>query len=664
MDKNNVSVDNLVKQRLSGAEEKEREGAWLQMRDLLDKEMPQNKPFGFSMRRPALYAGAMLLIATLAIFGLKTKNPEAFALFSRANGVGPIGEQNSGNPAQIPADNEATSSADQNRTTNISSGTNQVAASASTAAATKHLTAKGIGNDQLKENNTGKIDELKYNKKHAGAAGNNDKGAKSVAGKQTNINSDNNDGNLVSNKTDKKQTKKDQALAKSNPSHSHKTGEKSLTADLTSASSKRNEHTEAEATDATEGSLTADANTSSQKHQSALKQTKHPVLSSSVSDHVRSIARANRKHAAQKQTDDQDMNDSYEDVAQGENDRKNKIEVDHLYRERHFVNSEASKVAFTFDTISKERLFEQLHSVSAIAEAATEKKEDMFGDAVASNNNFIVNNYSAAKEGANAEPSLKSAVEAKMQNKEHKESAGAKMVENLTETFNEIKYNASEMTFTKGLTAGLNSSFFGPANFNGFQFGVTGDFNFGDNIAIGAEFKFFERIHNGYVLNDDYYTYESLGGSGGGYKKSKIDYDFYFSTLQSFELPVMLKYKATPDFTVFGGANFLYMFGINTGAEPLPDPSAPTKIVQTPGKDTVATMSYKDFGQRFGIGYLFGFTFNVGQNSAIDVRAVQTFWDNLSSPGSKAVSNILYNSPSIQLSYKIKLGKDKRNGSK
>ena len=83
MDKNLISVDNLFKQRLGGNEEKEREGAWLQMKDLLDKELPQNKPFGFIRNRAFVYFGVFLLVSTIGITSFEISNRTD--LFSNLN---------------------------------------------------------------------------------------------------------------------------------------------------------------------------------------------------------------------------------------------------------------------------------------------------------------------------------------------------------------------------------------------------------------------------------------------------------------------------------------------------------------------------------------------------------------------------------------------------
>src|ERR1700722_842982 len=72
MDKNFVNIDNLVRQRLGGGEEPERSGSWQNMRELLDKEMPQEKPVGFLYWRTVFSAVAvLLLIGTLGVGGYK-----------------------------------------------------------------------------------------------------------------------------------------------------------------------------------------------------------------------------------------------------------------------------------------------------------------------------------------------------------------------------------------------------------------------------------------------------------------------------------------------------------------------------------------------------------------------------------------------------------------
>lgn len=69
MDKNMIHIDDLIRQRLNG-EEEERAGAWLRMKDLLDKDMPNKRVIGFGWRKTLLVsAGVVAAIATVGITG-------------------------------------------------------------------------------------------------------------------------------------------------------------------------------------------------------------------------------------------------------------------------------------------------------------------------------------------------------------------------------------------------------------------------------------------------------------------------------------------------------------------------------------------------------------------------------------------------------------------
>src|SRR4051812_18980776 len=69
MDKHMIHLDDLVRQRLGGGQEPERPGAWLSMRDLLDKEMPTAVASGSNRRRIIGYFTGLLLLATASVGG-------------------------------------------------------------------------------------------------------------------------------------------------------------------------------------------------------------------------------------------------------------------------------------------------------------------------------------------------------------------------------------------------------------------------------------------------------------------------------------------------------------------------------------------------------------------------------------------------------------------
>ncbi|MES2703694.1 MAG: hypothetical protein V4649_13720 [Bacteroidota bacterium] len=235
-----------------------------------------------------------------------------------------------------------------------------------------------------------------------------------------------------------------------------------------------------------------------------------------------------------------------------------------------------------------------------------------------------------------------------------KKAAGSAKLEKLTEKFNDLKYHVKGVQFAPGITAGINGTFFSPASFKGFQFGVTGEFVFSDNLSTMAELKYFHRMNNSYSLADNYNSYTEVGGQ---WRKQEMMNSYSFSTLHSLEMPVSVRYSSGK-FSFFAGGNFLYTFGINTGAVTMP--GANSTLVATQGTDNAPKLSEADFASRFGIGYLCGASFQVSPNFSIDIRNVQTVWDNAGSAGSKTISSQLYKNPSFQFSLNYRFGNTKR----
>lgn len=233
-----------------------------------------------------------------------------------------------------------------------------------------------------------------------------------------------------------------------------------------------------------------------------------------------------------------------------------------------------------------------------------------------------------------------------------KQGAGASLVQKMLSKFNEIKQNASRTQFVPGITAGINANFFGPSSFKGFQFGLTGDIIFNEKWNIMTEFKYFHRLNNSTQIDDNFYTYTQVGSQ---YRRDLQLNSYSFSTLHSLEVPVSVRYHQGK-FDFFAGGNFLYTFSINTGAATQPAVGVAPEFVSTPGNDNAPTLNEADFSSRFGLGYLFGFSYQVAPKFNIDLRNVQTVWDNAASTGAKSISNQLYKTPSLQLSIMYRLG--------
>ncbi len=96
MDKNFIKIDDLVRRRLEGAEEKERPGSWLNMKELLDKEMPQVRPVGMLYWRRIFSAAAVVaLLGGLGLGGYKLSS--YVALNDGADHIAPVAKADPAN---------------------------------------------------------------------------------------------------------------------------------------------------------------------------------------------------------------------------------------------------------------------------------------------------------------------------------------------------------------------------------------------------------------------------------------------------------------------------------------------------------------------------------------------------------------------------------------
>jgi hypothetical protein len=325
--------------------------------------------------------------------------------------------------------------------------------------------------------------------------------------------------------------------------------------------------------------------------------------------------------------------------------------INKLLLRQTYIKTAPNDGYFRLDTISMEMLVKEQPEVNGnnnTGIAAASKKgmttagtnETNAGAETPADPNILA----AAKE----ESASQKATEAKEKPVVKKTMSAA---EKLSMAFNDMKSNVRGMQFAPGLTGGINGTFFGPSGYRGFQFGVTGELIYNDNLSVKGELKYFNRLNgNDFAMQDDYYTYSA---SGGQYVKTQQAHSVSFATVQSLELPISVRYTSGK-FCFFAGGNTVYSFSVNAAESTL---EAPTSImVASKGTDNAPTITEGDFGSRFGVGYLFGMSYLVAPNFTLDLRNVQTLWDNASSQGAKTVSSQLYKHPSFQLSIGYRLG--------
>lgn len=321
---------------------------------------------------------------------------------------------------------------------------------------------------------------------------------------------------------------------------------------------------------------------------------------------------------------------------------------------QQYVRTAPNAGYLNMDTISRETLTQEF-GISAEADPAANARKSGSVLAAGSNNaqsgiNKLVPTPSTISTSKTVSGSIK-------EMPSETSASTSQSLENLSAAFNDIKTKVGAIQFAPGLIAGINGTFFGPANFKGFHFGITGNIIFDPNWNVMVELRYFNRINNDYAMNDDYYNYTANGA--GGYTKQLQTNSYSFATLHSLEMPVALRFTAG-NFNFYGGGNVSYNFAVNTGAAASPTTVDPV-VVSAIGTDNQPKLKAADFDARFGVGYLFGASFQAGPNVSFDFRSVQNVWDNAQTTGGKSISNELYKNPSFQISFGYRLGGNKEN---
>ncbi len=732
MDNNLINIDDLVRQRLGGGEERERSGAWLRMNELLEKEMPRVRPAGFIWRR--LFGGTAIL---LLLSGLSLGGYELNAYRNHNNG-------NTNAPVASVIKSEVTTTANNNQNTNYTSPNTDLN--------TGNTDNK---NPETREPNNNNSIPVAYVNNADNKEGNNSKNHKKViantgttdnqhqasvpgvvTGNGPRVAKHQTPGNKVNEVTTNhtpagNNTKKLEKVARENNTEVQATPPVAAKAgtEVTKPHSGNKENRVADAGKKPSHVNTAQKHTvksqpvstehlalSSGTHTPLVEKTKvvkvhhapaktvapeptgtttaalnnHPktTKSASVSPKVEGkVATGNKpvagkiaKDRGEKITKSADNKNTSATTAIADNKpapvvipvsdktakekqisaeisavntQKGKRVIHQLIVFQRLIRTEPKENNYHLDTISIGNITEEYDLAEAIGIKTPKAGNKQGVNELASNNGTEAESNPAINPGA-ANSTNESAGNKSTNALANHESKGQKALENLQLAFNDIKYKAGNAQFAAGITGGINGTFFGPNSFKGFQFGITGKLTFSDALALMGELKYFNRINNGYTLNDNYYTYNAVAG---GYNKVLNENSYSISTLHSIEFPLTARY-CIGNFNFFAGGNLVYSFAINTG-DYRPDPPAPVFVTAT-SNDNKAKVDPNDFNSsRFGLGYMFGVSYQVSQKVTLDLRDVQTFWDNSKTEGAKYISSQLYRSPSFQISLGYRIGGNK-----
>jgi hypothetical protein len=622
MDKNMISIDNLVRQRLAGGEEERPAAGWMQMRNLLDEKMPTSAP-GTNWRRVFGIGAALLLLSGLTVGG--------YEMLSANRGTG-NGANNNTMAVNTTATGNAVSS---NTTRNNNSSSNTVSNNNSSNNSNNNSAATGIAagnnNNNASDNSSNNNSNSNTNSNATAATSGAAVGHNHTSAKQAEANKpsgNDNNGNAVAHNATKPQN--------TNTPVQSGTRNAANTNNSSAASQVPNNAT-----------AHANGNSSNVFNGSSANNNTQPA----------------QPVAANKPAQPQASNNTI--------GRKDSMTVVQVHEKVVKQTPPVYPAKFEHDTVGIDKAYTVSNQQVAVnnntgnntpAQNKTAQKGNSNNGgtqktAANNSNNKLLAANTPAKANTPSTPVPQSAAPA-TPSKDASLAANAKKkrngwsMESLDQMLQDVKYNIGRVEFYPGLIGGINSTFFPGNAMGGFHIGVTGDFVINKQWSLFAELKYFNRFNNGDVIRDHYTTYTP---SANGYTKDSIVNFFNFSTLQSLELPITVRYNIRK-FTLFAGGNLSYNFAVN--ASTLTNPS--TSTVAEPGNSTNPSLALSDFGARLGLGYLFGAAYKVAPGMTVDLRMTNNFWDNAKGNGAHIISNQLYRSPSVQLSFGYRLGADEK----
>lgn len=242
--------------------------------------------------------------------------------------------------------------------------------------------------------------------------------------------------------------------------------------------------------------------------------------------------------------------------------------------------------------------------------------------------------------------------------------------------FNQLVQNTSQgianyfdgsRNFYAALIFGGNTSFGNPGAF-GLQFGIAGLYQLSERLTLAAEFKYVNHYFSNYSLDDQSVTFENINSQqisgvewlfSGSQKTTTSSYKI--NNFGALEMPITLNYNLGR-VSVFGGLNVAYAFPVKWTKENTLN-TVPVQQVRNQNEnpflnDPFTIDEQKDFSSRFGLGYVWGLNYDFSRKVSLDARLTQILWD--SNKGNTDAIKRLFHVPTLQVSFGYYFGrKDK-----
>lgn len=662
MDKNMINIDDLLKQRLPYGEERQRPGAWLQMRELLDQQMPvtavPTAGAAFNWRRMFSYLAGLALLATVSIGSYQV--------------------------ATSYRSDDATSQ-EAARVANSTAGSNSVAyntentAPANTASSSTNTTA----NTNADHGSTHTAATSSNNPTNANSNNGNNRNSSTTASIAASNSSGNDENTGNTNTSQKSQpqviannTAKSPAIAATtNTQKTSTSGHDNVLVD-------NNKQTAAKAIASSKAKTLTTGSEMNGQQQLPVQQMDKPVAERNFASGAKAginLPGADKPAALQtvprntaKQTQEQANIPAPNSGAGAKTGGNIAVNNNNTTKPQTTKLIDKVETKETYDRIAgwrKDTVATGKVEWSSNEPAMMLANNTLSSNAVPADVSMIPNASAVASSSETADnealvPLANFKVESK---KSH--YAKARKFEQMMQN---AKTNMGTIRFYPGLILGGNTTT-GNNSMSGFQFGVTGMLSLNEKWGILSELKYMQRFKRDSRIQDNYTTaptpYAFLNG-GTVYKYNSVENTINYSTISSLELPIALNYSAKR-FNFLGGVNLAYNFNIaGVDAKPLTTeqytaPLSTAEIPETTARlNGQATLSESDFKARTSLGYLLGAAYQITPAFKLDLRMTQNLMDNAKSTGAKKISKELYRSPSLQLNLNYRFSSNKNRPAK
>lgn len=708
MDKKMINIDDLMRSRLGGAEEREPAGAWGSMKDLLDKQMPVQPAAAVNWRRMLGYATGLLVVASLSVGGYKMVNSDSGFLSASLNKSAAT-KESAAVKANTPA---ATSQSPIAANTNTTNGhPNTIAATGNSGLPREHQavaelnnTTSGSGNHLSTAATTSTSNNTNTTNRHTTAR----------PGNHNSQNSNNNHSNVA---TDPEAIAGNTTTAAQTKTVAMNTGvEESVPVDRAGRVS--NATSAAVTTPTVNNATTTEAvkpvsrtrNNNSGSLANARSRRGNGTTMPRNNNAGSSRNRNNRNTTIPAEmiipasASGSQMNTGSSTTAALTNPALKRIDsvkqIELMYR--LVYNPETDKKIYQIDTLGYRKIAVERDVVQvaandraetkAIEEKQTAQKEEPVRKPQQTEIPSLAKNEKTAM--TETAPAIMPAAGmltaeaidnnnlvslSKFRVSTSRSSKFRRMWEANTERLNAFVQNVNiaidKAQCYGGITGGFNSTVFSTNTLAGFQLGLTGMLAFNERWSLVADLKYFHRFNTA-SIGDNYLRVSNIvpGNesvvNGVTYREYTWDQEnvihyYNLTAVQTVELPVTLRRNIG---RIFGeaGLNMMYSFPVNTEEVERSQGNIMTvtrsfPMNQSPGESVGGGkhVTLQDFNSRFGLGYVLGAGYEFTPALNANVRLVQNFWDNAVSPGAAKVSRNLFQTPSVQFSigYRFSQGK-------